>query len=51
MIAKYGEDNGRYLYEELTRYRSQPAPLRQRPGPRRPAHPTPLISTPSVHSA
>ncbi len=22
MIAKYGEDNGRYLYEELTRYRS-----------------------------
>jgi hypothetical protein len=23
MIAKYGEDNGRYLYEELTRYRSQ----------------------------
>ena len=23
MIRKYGEDNGRYLYEELTRYRSQ----------------------------
>ena len=23
MIEKYGEDNGRYLYEELTRYRSQ----------------------------
>lgn len=22
MIAKYGDDNGRYLYEELTRYRS-----------------------------
>jgi hypothetical protein len=22
MMAKYGEDNGRYLYEELTRYRS-----------------------------
>jgi Protein of unknown function (DUF1638) len=23
MIQKYGEDNGRYLYEEMTRYRSQ----------------------------
>ena len=23
MIRKYGEDNGRYLYEEMTRYRSQ----------------------------
>lgn len=23
MIRKYGDDNGRYLYEELTRYRSQ----------------------------
>ena len=23
MIAKYGEDNGRYLYEEMTRYQSQ----------------------------
>jgi len=23
LIRKYGEDNGRYLYEELTRYRSQ----------------------------
>ncbi|MGD0359553.1 MAG: DUF1638 domain-containing protein [Bryobacteraceae bacterium] len=23
MIRKYGEDNGRYLYEELTRYRAQ----------------------------
>jgi hypothetical protein len=23
MIRKYGEDNGRYLYEELTRYQSQ----------------------------
>ncbi len=23
MIEKYGEDNGRYLYEEMTRYRSQ----------------------------
>src|ERR1019366_4115294 len=23
MIAKYGEDNGRYLYEEMTRYRGQ----------------------------
>jgi len=23
MIQKYGEDNGRYLYEELTRYQSQ----------------------------
>jgi len=23
MIRKYGEDNGRYLFEELTRYRSQ----------------------------
>ena len=22
MIAKYGDDNGRYLYEELTRYRN-----------------------------
>src|ERR1017187_10868052 len=23
LVRKYGEDNGRYLYEELTRYRSQ----------------------------
>ena len=23
LISKYGEDNGRYLYEEMTRYRSQ----------------------------
>jgi len=23
MIGKYGEDNGRYLYEEMTRYQSQ----------------------------
>jgi len=23
MIRKYGDDNGRYLYEELTRYQSQ----------------------------
>jgi hypothetical protein len=23
MIARYGEDNGRYLYEEMTRYRAQ----------------------------
>ena len=23
LIGKYGEDNGRYLYEEMTRYRSQ----------------------------
>ena len=23
MICKYGEDNGRYLYEEMTRYRAQ----------------------------
>ena len=23
MIAKYGEDNGRYLYDEMTRYQSQ----------------------------
>jgi hypothetical protein len=23
MIQKYGEDNGRYLYQEMTRYRSQ----------------------------
>jgi hypothetical protein len=23
MIGKYGEDNGRYLYEEMTRYRAQ----------------------------
>jgi hypothetical protein len=23
MVQKYGEDNGRYLYEEMTRYRSQ----------------------------
>ena len=23
LISKYGDDNGRYLYEELTRYRSQ----------------------------
>jgi hypothetical protein len=23
MIRKYGEDNGRYLFEEMTRYRSQ----------------------------
>ena len=23
LIRKYGEDNGRYLYEEMTRYRSQ----------------------------
>jgi hypothetical protein len=23
MIRKYGEDNGRYLHEELTRYQSQ----------------------------
>ncbi len=30
--------------------RHRPAPLRQRPGPRRPAHPTSLISTPSVIS-
>jgi hypothetical protein len=23
LIGKYGDDNGRYLYEEMTRYRSQ----------------------------
>jgi hypothetical protein len=23
MIGKYGEDNGRYLFEEMTRYRAQ----------------------------
>jgi hypothetical protein len=23
LIARYGEDNGRYLYEEMTRYRAQ----------------------------
>ena len=42
LILKYGEDNGRYLYEEMTRYRSQPAPLRQHSGlgalPIRPLH-------------
>jgi len=27
LIRKYGEDNGRYLYEEMTRYRSQYAKL------------------------
>ena len=23
LVGKYGEDNGRYLYEEMTRYRAQ----------------------------